>query len=129
VYANGNIVHLNLKKVWWHDATLFVYFFLNILRFNTYIHLITLIHHICPSPFAEVSPSLHRFEAQWENLPVVPSRESISGLPYSKPTLLILKRVMNYSTDSMVYIVIMYSYLEKCVNDGIVIGYDNRIIE
>jgi hypothetical protein len=36
---------------------------------------------------------------------------------------------MNCSTDSMVYIVIMYYWLEKCVNDGIVIGYDyNPII-
>ncbi len=34
---------------------------------------------------------------------------------------------MFYSTDSLVYIVIMYECLEKCENDGIVIGYDNRL--
>ncbi len=33
-----------------------------------------------------LSPFLHRLFAQWGNLPVVPSRESNSGLPYSKPT-------------------------------------------
>jgi hypothetical protein len=40
-----------------------------------------------PSPFAEAS--LHFFIAcllSGDDLPVVPSRESNSGLPYSKPT-------------------------------------------
>ncbi len=43
--------------------------------------------HIYPSPFAEAS--LHFFIAcllSGKDLPVVPSRESNSGLPYSKPT-------------------------------------------
>ncbi len=45
-------------KVWWHDATLFVYFC--ILRY-THIHLITFILYIYPSPFTEVY--LHIFIA------------------------------------------------------------------
>ncbi len=74
------VLHL---KVWWHDVTLFVYFS----YFITYIHSITFIQYIYPSPFAEAS--LHFFIAcllSGEYLPVVPSRESNSGLPYSKPT-------------------------------------------
>ncbi len=70
-------------KVWWQDATLLVYFS----YFTTYIHSITIIQYIYPSPFTEVS--LHLLIA-WKlsrkNLPVVPSRESNSGLPYSMPT-------------------------------------------
>jgi hypothetical protein len=68
-------------KVWWQDATLFIYFdFYNIHTFiqSQYIH---------PSPFAEAS--LHIFIAfvlSGENFPVGPSRESNSGLPFSKPT-------------------------------------------
>ncbi len=69
-------------KVWWQDATLFCLFsyFFNIHTFiqSQYIH---------PLPFAEAS--LHFFIAcmlSGDNLPVVPSRESNSGLPYSKPT-------------------------------------------
>jgi hypothetical protein len=53
--------------------------------FITYIH--TFIQYIYPSPFAEAS--LHFFIASMlsgKHLPVVPSRESNSGLPYSKPT-------------------------------------------
>ncbi len=68
-------------KVWWQDATLFVYFwFYNIHAFiqSQYIH---------PSPFAEAS--LHILIAgvlSGENFPVVPSRQSNSGLPNSKQT-------------------------------------------
>jgi hypothetical protein len=54
---------------------------------HTYIHLITFFQYIYPSPFAEAS--LHIVIAcklSGKNLPVVPSRESNSGLPYSKPT-------------------------------------------
>ncbi len=42
------------SKVWWQDATLFVYFsyFYNI---HTFIHSITFIQYIYPSPFAETS--------------------------------------------------------------------------
>jgi hypothetical protein len=56
---------------------------------HTYIHLITFIHYIYPSPFAiaiTISISSSRVSSVGENLPVVPSRESNSGLPYSKPT-------------------------------------------
>jgi hypothetical protein len=70
-------------KVWWQDATLFVYFS----YFITYIHSITFIQYIYPTSFAEAS--LHLFIAcklSGKNLPVVSSRESNSGLPYSKPT-------------------------------------------
>jgi hypothetical protein len=55
----------------------------------TYIHLITFIHttQLSVAIRRGLSPSLHRFEAQWESFPVVPSQDSYSGLPYSKPTL------------------------------------------
>jgi hypothetical protein len=52
-----------------------------------YIHSITFIQYIYPSPFAEAS--LHLLitcKLSGKNLPVVPSQESNSGLPYSKPT-------------------------------------------
>ncbi len=52
-----------------------------------YIHTITFIQYIHPSPFVEAP--LHFFIASMlsgKHLPVVPSRESNSGLPYSKPT-------------------------------------------
>jgi hypothetical protein len=39
-------------KVWLHDATLFVYFLYFLV--HTYIHSITFIHYIHPSPLAEV---------------------------------------------------------------------------
>ncbi len=66
-------------------ATLFIYF----VFFNTCIpnHIHTMIPYIHPSPFAEAS--LHFLIAlvlSGENLPVVPSRESNSGLPSSKAT-------------------------------------------
>jgi hypothetical protein len=67
--------------VWWQDATPFVYF----LFYNR--HSFIQSQYIHPSPFAEAS--LHILIAcvlSGENFPVVPSRESNSGLPYSKPT-------------------------------------------
>ncbi len=71
-------------KVWWHDATLLVYFS----YFITYIYSFIRSHsYIHTSPFA--GASLHFFIAcklSGKNHPVVPSRESNSGLPYSKPT-------------------------------------------
>jgi hypothetical protein len=56
--------------------------------FTMYIHSFNHIHttHLSVAIRRGLSLSLHRFEAQWESLPVVPSRESNSGLPYSKPT-------------------------------------------
>jgi hypothetical protein len=72
-------------------ATLFIYFVI----FNACIpnHIHTMIPYIHPSPFAEAS--LHFLIAlvlSGENLPVVPSRELNSGLPYSKPTRYQLSR-------------------------------------
>ncbi len=66
---------------WCHSFCLFCYLF------STNIHSITFIQHILPSPFAEV-PLHHLIACQLsgKNLPVVASRESNSGLPYSKPT-------------------------------------------
>ena len=66
-------------------ATLFIYFVI----FNTCIpnHIHTMISYIHPSPFA--GASLHFLIAlvlSGEKPPVVPSRESNSGLPSSKPT-------------------------------------------
>jgi hypothetical protein len=65
----------DILKVWWQDATLFVYFSYFI-TYSTYIHSITFIQYIYLSPFAEVS--LHLFIAcmlSGKILPVVPSRE------------------------------------------------------
>jgi hypothetical protein len=66
-----------------HSFCLFFVFY----NIHTFIHRITFILYIYPSPFA--GASLHFFiacELSGKNLPVVPSRESNSGLPYSKPT-------------------------------------------
>jgi hypothetical protein len=66
---------------------LFLFIFSYFYNIHTYTHSITFIQYIYPSPFAEAS--LHFFIAcllSREHLPVVPSRESNSGLPYSKPT-------------------------------------------
>jgi hypothetical protein len=69
-------------RFWWQDATLFVYFHI----FITYIHSFnhnTFIRRHSLKPLT-ISSSLCQLSG--ENLPVVPSRESNSGLPYSKPT-------------------------------------------
>ncbi len=68
---------------WCHSFCLFFIFY----NIHTYNHTITFIQYIYPSPFTEAS--LHFFIAcllSGGTLPVVPSRESNSGLPSSKPT-------------------------------------------
>jgi hypothetical protein len=74
---------------------LFIFFiFYNI---HTFIS-ITFMQYIYPSPFAEAS--LHFFIAcllSGDDLPVVPSRESNSGLPYSKPTRFQLSHAAPYT--------------------------------
>jgi hypothetical protein len=72
-------------NIWWQDATLFLFIFFY--SIHTCVHLITFIQYIYPSPFAEAS--LHFLIAcmlSGKHLHVVPSRESNSALPYSKPT-------------------------------------------
>jgi hypothetical protein len=70
-----------------HSFCLFFHILYNIYSFNHSITFINFIQFIYPSPLAEAS--LHLLIA-WKlsrkNLPVVPSRELNSGLPYSKPT-------------------------------------------
>jgi hypothetical protein len=85
--VKGRKINLTIYKVWWHDATLFVYFsyFYDVPYIHSFYHIHTT--HLSVAIRRGLSPFLHRFEAQWESLPVVPSRESNSGLPYSKPTL------------------------------------------
>jgi hypothetical protein len=71
---------------------LFLFIF-HILYTHTFIQSL----FIHPSPFAEAS--LHFFIAcmlSGEDLPVVPSRESNSGLPYSKPTRCQLRHAAPY---------------------------------
>jgi hypothetical protein len=68
-------------KVWWQYATLFV-LFLYFITFIQYNHPITFIQYIRRG----LSPSPHRLWLSGKDLPVVPSRESNSGLPSSKPT-------------------------------------------
>ncbi len=66
---------------------LFLFIFHIFFYIHTYIHSITFIQYIYPSPFA--GASLHlliAWKLSGKTLPVVPSRESNSGLPYSKPT-------------------------------------------
>jgi hypothetical protein len=82
--VNYSVVCAADLKGWWHDATLFVYFDIYI---SQYIHSITFIQYIHPSPFAEVP--LHLLIAgllSGKNLPWVPSPELNSRLPYSKST-------------------------------------------
>jgi hypothetical protein len=98
---------------WWDNHFFFFFFFffkglvagchsfcLLFIFYNihTYIHSITFIQYIYPSPFAEAS--LHFFIAcllSGKDLPVVPSRESNSGLPYSKPTRYQLSNAAPYA--------------------------------
>ncbi len=76
-------------KVWWHDATLFV-FFIIFYYIHTYIHSFiqshsfnTFIHRHSRRPLS-ISSSL--VCSVGKHLPVVPRQESNSSLPYSKPT-------------------------------------------
>jgi hypothetical protein len=64
--------------------------------------------YIHPSPFAEAS--LHfliAFVLSGENLPVVPSRESNSGLPSSKPTRYQLSHAAPFTFTLFVQFVIV----------------------
>ncbi len=79
----GMFLNLNSLKVWWQDATLFVYFHI----FRTYIHSFNhntfiRLHSLKP---LSISSSLV-CSLSGEDLHVVQSRESNSGLSYSKPT-------------------------------------------
>ena len=92
VMPSSTNLHTNMLSVsiglniWWHNATLFVYFS----YFITYIHSFiqshscnTFIHRHLLRPLS-ISSSL--VCSVGKHLPVVPRRESTSGLPYSKPT-------------------------------------------
>ncbi len=69
------------------SKSLFFFIFFFHIFFITYIHSITFMQYNYPSPFAGVSVHLLiACKLSGRNLPVVPSRESNSGLPYSKPT-------------------------------------------
>ncbi len=57
---NYSFLLKNIENVWWHDATLFVLFFI-FYNIHTYIHTITFKQYFYPSPFAEAS--LHIFIA------------------------------------------------------------------
>jgi hypothetical protein len=67
-------------KVWWPHAALFVYFYFSV-TIRTCIQSFS--HNIRWGP----SPYLHSCRLSGRNLPGVPSRDSNSGLPYSKPAL------------------------------------------
>jgi hypothetical protein len=73
-------------KVWWQDATLFVYFS----YFITYIHSFIQSHSynkfIHRHSLRPLSISSSLVCSVGKHLPVVPGRESNSGLPYSKST-------------------------------------------
>ncbi len=81
-----------------------------------YIHSFNHIHkYIYPSPFAEVS--FHLFIAlklSGENLPVVPSRESNSGLPYSKPTL--YENDFAYLNEGIIWWLCYKSRIRRSIN-------------
>jgi hypothetical protein len=53
-YILSHLREENLK-VWWHDATLFVYFSYLFYYIHKFIHSITFIQYIYPSPFVEAS--------------------------------------------------------------------------
>jgi hypothetical protein len=95
-------------KVWWH------YLFDIFIIFNNHSHS-TVIHsfilHHSPRP---VFLYLHCFFTQLEkNLHGVPSRESNSGLPYSKPTHCKLSYAaprLNYTSPKLIYAAPKLSY-------------------
>jgi hypothetical protein len=65
-------------KVWWHYATFFNIYYFNIHSYNTIIYSFI----ICLGPTSCIF-----IASPLRSLLVVASRESSSGLPYSKPTL------------------------------------------
>jgi hypothetical protein len=65
-FLNGNL------KVWWQDATLFVYFsYFFYFLLHTYIHSFNHIHtiHLSIAIRGGLSPSPHCLKAQWEDPP------------------------------------------------------------
>jgi hypothetical protein len=73
-----------------HSFCLFLYF----ITFIQYNHPITFIQYIRRG----LSPSPHRLWLSGKDLPVVPSRESNSGLPSSKPTRYQLSHAAPFKT-------------------------------
>ncbi len=75
---------LEFQKVW---GMMSHFFWFSLIFSSTYIHSITFIQYIHPSPLAKVP--LHLLNAgqlSVKNLPIEPSRESNLGLAYSRPT-------------------------------------------
>ncbi len=60
-------------QVWWHAATLLIYFYIN-RAVMQYLYILLAEYHSCLHPLGRGPPL------------GVPSRDSNSGLPYSKPT-------------------------------------------
>ncbi len=79
-----------------YDATLFVYFS----YFITYIHTFIQSHSSVAIRWG-LSPFLHRLFAQWGNLPVVPSRESIYYLVNFGQFPISWSRIRIHNTDSI----------------------------
>jgi hypothetical protein len=73
-----------LKKVWWHDATLFIYFLYNLEHtfIQSHSHSVLIRRHI----HRGFSPSLNRQIAQLEKLPEVTSRDLNPDLTNCEPT-------------------------------------------
>ncbi len=74
-----------LLKVWWQDATLFCLFFI-FYNIHTFIQSHSFNPIILRHSLRPLSISSLLVCSVGNHLPVVPSRESNSGLPYSKPT-------------------------------------------
>ncbi len=84
-HCSGNHVNNEVKglKVWWHDATLFVYFSYFIAYIHSFDHIHTI--HLSVTICRGLSPFPHRFVSS-VGRPSLWCREWNSGLPYSKPT-------------------------------------------
>ncbi len=80
-----------------------------------FIHSFNHIHtvHLSVAIRRGLSPYLHRWSAQWKNLPVVPSRESNSGLPHSKPTLYHWATPHMNVTSMFAYVCILFCLYQR----------------
>ncbi len=104
VYIFGTFLFL---KVWWPYATL-LYIFIFLLQYiHSYNHSLNNIRW-GPSPF------LHSCWLSGRNLPGVPSRDSNSGLPYSKPALYQLSCAAPYAAVHFCCSRYTRKILERC---------------
>ena len=98
-----------------HSFCLFSCFFI------IYIHSFNHNTFIRRHSLKPLSISSSPLSAQWENFPVVPSRESNSGLPYSKPTRCQLSRAAPYFI--LFYLILFYLILSYLILSYLILSY------